>query len=67
MSRYAEANRQIEIFLNKDKKAIFADVYSKMLKENGRPMDAIFLSDSLHMNAKGYTIWEKVLGKFLIK
>ena len=67
MSRYAEANRQIEIFLKKDKKAIFADVYSKMLKENGRPMDAIFLSDSLHMNAKGYTIWEKVLGKFLIK
>jgi len=53
--------------LKKDKKAIFADVYSKMLNENGSPMDAIFLSDSLHMNAKGYAIWKKVLGKVLIK
>lgn len=61
MQKYAEANKQIQEFLKKEKQCVFVDVYSKMLKPDGSPMDDIFLSDNLHMNAKGYAIWKKLL------
>jgi lysophospholipase L1-like esterase len=67
MDKYKEANQQIADFLKTDKKAAYADVYSKMLKDDGSPMDDIFIKDRLHMNAKGYAIWKKVLEPLLIK
>ena len=60
-------NQLIAEFLKKDKKSAFADVYSKMLKADGSPMDDIFLQDRLHMTAKGYVIWKKILEPLLIK
>jgi len=62
-----EVNEQVKAFLLKDKHAAFADVYSRMLDKNGEPMKDIFLADSLHMNAKGYAIWQKVLTPLLLK
>lgn len=67
MPKYAAANAQIETYLKRDKKAAFADVYSKMLKPDGTPMDDIFIGDRLHMNAKGYAIWKNILEKMLVK
>lgn len=67
LTKYREANQQIERFLKADRKAAFADVYHPMLKADGNVMDDIFKEDKLHMNAKGYAIWKKVLEKFLIK
>ena len=45
----------------------FIDVYHKMLKPDGTPMDNIFLEDKLHMNAKGYAIWQKAIEPYLLK
>ena len=67
MPKYKEANQLIAEFLKQDKKSAFADVYSKMLKADGSPMDDIFLQDRLHMTAKGYAIWKKILEPLLIK
>lgn len=67
LAKYIEANKQIETFLKKEKKAAFADVYHPMLKTDGTMMDDIFKEDNLHMNAKGYAIWKKVLEKLLMK
>jgi|SRR5450432_27432 len=61
------ANAAIKSFLLKNRKTAFADVYSKMLDKDGAPMQDIFAGDSLHMNAKGYAIWQKVLEPLLIK
>ncbi|MFT3843420.1 MAG: GDSL-type esterase/lipase family protein [Lacibacter sp.] len=61
MQKYAEANQRIQQLLKKEKLCVFVDVYSKMLKPDGTPMDDIFLGDNLHMNAKGYAIWKKLL------
>ena len=60
------ANAEIRSFLLKNKKTAFADVYSKMLDTDGAPIKDIFLPDSLHMNAKGYAIWKKVIEPYLI-
>lgn len=65
MPKMAEANRMIAAFLKKQKKAKFVDVYSLMLNEQGKPMADIYLNDSLHMNRKGYAIWQKALEPYL--
>ena len=67
LTKYKEANQQIAAFLKTDKIAAFADVFQAMLKADGTPLDDIFLKDNLHMNARGYAIWKKVLEKLLIK
>ena len=45
----------------------FIDVHPKMLNANGQPIPEIFLDDSLHMNAKGYAIWQKEIQPYLLK
>jgi lysophospholipase L1-like esterase len=67
MNKFKTANAAIAAFLKTEKKAAFADVYSKMLLANGSPMDDIFIQDNLHMNAKGYKIWQAVLQPLLLK
>jgi lysophospholipase L1-like esterase len=67
MKKFEETNNQIAMILKTDKKAAYADVFSQMLQPDGTPMNDIFLEDNLHMNAKGYAIWKKILGKFLLK
>ena len=67
LPKYIEANSIIKKYLASKKKATFVDVYSKMLDQNGRPMHDIFVADSLHMNAKGYAIWKKILEPHLMK
>ena len=57
----------IEKYLKTQKNAQFADVWKPMLGRDGKPMPDIFIEDNLHMNAKGYAIWQKVLQPYLVK
>lgn len=61
------SNDKIKGFLATKKNTVFVDVYHKMLGPDGLPMREIFLEDNLHMNAKGYTIWQKELQPHLLK
>ena len=67
MPKMAAANQLIKKFLKTQKRTAFVDVYHKMLSANGQPMNDIFLADKLHMNAKGYAIWAKLIKPSLIK
>ncbi len=67
MPKFEQANKLIKNFLSKKKKAIFIDVYHAMLNADGTPMTTIFLDDQLHMNAKGYAIWKKIIQPALVK
>jgi lysophospholipase L1-like esterase len=67
MPKYVEGNKQIKEFLQTQKSTAFIDVYSKMLKPDGSPMDDIFRDDKLHMTAKGYAIWQKIIQPYLLK
>lgn len=67
MAKEEVANRAIANFIASQKNAAFIDVYHAMLEADGRPMPAIFLADSLHMNEKGYAIWQKVIAPYLKK
>jgi len=67
MPSMEQANQLIANFLHTQSHTAFADVYHPMLKPDGSPMDDLFLDDKLHMNPKGYAIWQKVIQPLLLK
>lgn len=62
-----EANRLIKNYLAAKTKTSFIDVYNKMFNKDGTIMQDIFIEDNLHMNAKGYHIWQKIIAPYLVK
>ncbi len=67
MPKFVAANKQIEIFLKQYRQAVFIDVYYRMLDKDGSPRKDIFGPDNLHMNVKGYAIWQKAIAPYLVK
>jgi len=67
MPRMEETNKLISEFIHKQKHAAFVDVYHAMLTPDGHPMDDLFEGDKLHMNAKGYDLWQKIILPYLDK
>lgn len=65
-AKYIITNQLIAQFLNKQKNAEFIDVQAAMLLPDGTVMKDIFIADNLHMNAKGYAIWQKILASKLL-
>lgn len=61
------ANKKIKKFLGRRQKTYFVNVFDNMLGADGKPMPEIFLDDQLHMNVKGYAIWQKLIEPALIK
>lgn len=64
---FNEANLWIEAYLKRKKSTAFIDVYHFMLNPDETFVNDIFLEDQLHMNAKGYAIWQKIILPYLIK
>ena len=62
-----EVNTMVKKFLKKKKNTSFIDVYHSMFNSDGTVMKDIFIEDNLHMNAKGYAIWQKKMKPYLIK
>jgi lysophospholipase L1-like esterase len=63
--RMIEGNERIKKFLKKKKNVKFISVWKSMLGPDGTPVKEIFLEDKLHMNAKGYAIWQKLIKPYL--
>lgn len=61
------ANSMIRSFIKKQRRSAYIDVYSRMLLADGSPMPDIFKADKLHMNEKGYAIWQKAIRPYLKK
>lgn len=62
-----KANDAIKKYLKKQKHAKFVSVWNAMLGPDGKPLEDIFVQDKLHMNAKGYAIWQKLIEPHLLK
>lgn len=41
------------------KRVKYIDLWSPLLNKQGRPVSELYMSDSLHINKKGYEIWAK--------
>ncbi len=64
--KMVKTNSLIRNFLKKQKNTAFVDVWKAMLNNDGKPKAVIFKEDELHMNEKGYAIWQKKLEPYLI-
>ncbi len=62
-----EGNRLIRKYIKKQRKSAYVDVFSAMFTKDGAIMPDIFLSDKLHMNKKGYEIWQPIIQPYLLK
>ncbi|MFY0688478.1 MAG: G-D-S-L family lipolytic protein [Cyclobacteriaceae bacterium] len=63
--KYEELNNALNSLTSKYDQLFFADVWTPMLDDEGQIRSDIFIEDNLHMNAKGYAIWSKVLLPFV--
>jgi len=66
MPKIVMTNKLIKKFLRHKKNTGFINIYNAMLDNSGKPMKDIFISDNLHMNAKGYAIWQKIIEPYLL-
>ena len=62
-----KANRLIRDYISQDNRLEFIDVLPAMLGPDGQPNPDIYVSDRLHLNAKGYAIWQSIIGPYLDK
>lgn len=56
-------NAEIEWWSRGQKRVGYIDVWTPMMGADGNPRPEIFREDKLHMNAEGYEIWKRVIGK----
>jgi len=57
----------IREYLKTKPRTAFVDVYHLMLVKDRDINGKNFKSDSLHMNANGYVIWQKAILPYLLK
>lgn len=65
LSQMIETNKMLRAIIAKMKRTTFINTFDAMLNPDGTIMKDIFLSDNLHMNAKGYTIWQGIIEPYL--
>jgi len=65
--KFREGNSLIREFLLNNENTSYVNVWNDMLNNEMRPKPSIFQADSLHMNKKGYDIWQKAIKPELIK
>jgi hypothetical protein len=59
------ANTLITEECAKDKRLVYADIFTPMLNEKGEPRPELFVKDMLHMNEAGYAVWKPVIAPLL--
>lgn len=62
---YKKLNSLLEKLARNTKGVEFADVWEAMVDEDGNVYSDIFVDDNLHLNEKGYAIWEKVMARHI--
>lgn len=65
--RLVKGNELIKTWLQKQKNVVYIDVWEAMLDAEGKPRQELFIKDNLHMNEKGYELWETLIRPFLIQ
>jgi lysophospholipase L1-like esterase len=63
--QYHKINKKMARYCRKTDGFEFADVWPVMLENNGEIKKDLFIRDGLHMNKKGYDLWQEVIGEFL--
>ncbi|MDC1217351.1 GDSL-type esterase/lipase family protein [Flavobacteriaceae bacterium] len=60
-------NRLMKAYCDKTKNLYFIDTIPEFLDENGQPKPQWFAGDQLHLNEKGYQVWNKIIKREIVK
>jgi lysophospholipase L1-like esterase len=60
-------NDRIKGLIKKNEHDLYVDVATPILGDDGQPRKELFRDDGLHMNSKGYELWNKILAPILAK
>ena len=66
-NQYLQLNYRLQSYTNQYRYLDYIDVWTPMLDAQGNPKVDIFIEDNLHMNAKGYAIWQKAIEPYVKK
>jgi lysophospholipase L1-like esterase len=62
ITQIEDLNKKVSEFIKKQAgNWTFIDVYHAMLSEDGSPKADLFRPDKIHLNSKGYDVWEKLI------
>jgi lysophospholipase L1-like esterase len=65
--RLMDGNLRIKKFIESQDNSVYVSVWEKMLDADKKPIASIFIKDQLHMNAEGYSIWQKIIEPVLLQ
>jgi lysophospholipase L1-like esterase len=60
-----QANALIETYAKTDERLGYIDTRTKMTGSDGGPRPELLRADNLHMNDKGYAIWNEIVGPII--
>lgn len=63
--KYDTFNSLIEKMSEKKKQCAYLDFWTPLIGENGKPISDLYKSDDLHLNSKGYKIWDDLMISYL--
>ncbi len=61
-----ETNILLSKYIIGELKAQFINVFAQMISSENRPRPELYISDGLHLNKKGYSIWSSVIKSALL-
>ena len=67
MDKIYAYNALLQDYIAVDSSITYADIFTPMLNPDGSPDRSYFFSDMLHMNKKGYQVWNSVVLPLIIK
>jgi lysophospholipase L1-like esterase len=62
-----KSNELIKNYLETKKHAQFVNIFPLMLDSTGNAKSDVVVADSIHLNRKGYLIWEEAIRPYLLK
>ena len=62
---YLEFNETLKNWTANQNNTYFIDIWSPMCTSDGGLREDLFIADGLHMNKKGYDIWNKVIAPYV--
>ncbi len=60
-------NKMIKDYSDESKSLYYVDIATPMFGKDGKPMQDLFMDDGLHLNEKGYELWNSIVGPLLKK
>ncbi|MCM0042228.1 MAG: GDSL-type esterase/lipase family protein [Algoriphagus sp.] len=64
---YQTFNQLLRVYCDQAEQVTYLDTWRALTDEQGNPRPELYLQDQLHLNAKGYLVWNQLFTPFFTK